>query len=123
DQILGALTGIALAPGDLLALLDGCVLPEPRVESGASYGKGWASLRLAGQGTIYLQRAGQGWQVRGAARQGWQVEYRAWLGDFPRVVRLTSTDVDLTAQVSQLETNVTLRPEAFDVKVPASATS
>ncbi|MGE0445748.1 MAG: hypothetical protein AB7P99_11015, partial [Vicinamibacterales bacterium] len=44
---------------------------------------------------------------------------------FPRQVRLRSTDpevnVDLTAAVNQLETNVDIPPEAFGVNVPQDA--
>jgi hypothetical protein len=76
---------------------------------------------------IYLQRQGAAWQLRAARRAGWQIEYSQWQGAFPKAVRLRSdaqsVDVDLTATVSQLESNVDLDQAAFAVDVPAGASN
>lgn len=125
DEILGALTGVALAPADLQAILSGCVVPSPTPIGGAQYGSKWRSVDLQGGATIYLQEQNGRWQVRAARRAGWQVEYPAWQGAFPRRVRLVSADapdVDVRADISQLETNVDLPPTAFEVDVPREAT-
>lgn len=125
EDILGALTGVALAPADLQAVLTGCVAAMPRVTGGRLHQNGWASIDLAGGAALYLQRQGAGWQPRAAQRPGWQIEYPAWQGRFPQVVRLRSVDpdvdVDLTATVSQIEANVDLDPAAFAVNVAADA--
>ena len=125
DEILGALTGVALPPADLQAILTGCVTAQPRATGGRIHGNGWASIDLEGGATIYLQRQGEAWQPRAARRAGWQIEYPTWQSGFPRTVRLRSdvqsVDVDLTATVSQLEANVDLDPAAFTVDAPASA--
>jgi len=128
EEILGALTGVALAPGDLMAILTGCVVPQPKAQGGRLHAGGWASIALDGGATVYLKRAGEAWQVRAARRTGWQIEYQDWAGDFPRAVRLRSDSgavagapVDLTATVSELEANVPLSPDAFTVIVPPTA--
>jgi hypothetical protein len=126
EDILGALTGVSLAPADLMAILSGCVTPMPRAVGGRLHANGWASIDLDGGAMVYLQRQGTVWQVRAARRAGWQIEYPAWQGMFPQVVRLRSDDprtiVDVSATVSQLETNVALEAAAFTVDVPAGAT-
>jgi outer membrane lipoprotein-sorting protein len=121
DDILGALTGVALAPADLQAILTGCVVPGARAASGWEQG-GWVVLELQPGGTLYLRRTRDGaLQLRAARRDSWQIEYADWQGDFPRTVRLVSAAqpaVDLTARLSQLETNVDLDGAAFTVDVP-----
>lgn len=127
EDILGALTGVALSPADLLAVLTGCVTAMPRPSAGRLHQNGWASVDLAGDATVFLERVPLGWQPRAARRPGWQIEYPAWQGAFPGTVRLRSLDpqvnVDLTAAVSQLEANVTVDPAAFKVDVPQEALS
>ena len=121
EEILGALTGVALAPADLQAILSGCVVPDATVVSGSELGD-WVVLELEGGATIYLRRDRGALQVRAARRDGWQIEYTAWQGAFPARVRLISTGeprVDMTAEISQLETNVDLDAAAFAVEVPA----
>jgi outer membrane biogenesis lipoprotein LolB len=124
EAILGALTGVSLSPADLQAILDGCVVPEPRATGGRRHADGSASIDLAGGATIYLRRA-ETWQVRAARRAGWQIEYPAWEGSFPGSVRLQSdsslVDVDVTATLTQIETNAGIRPDAFSIDVPPSA--
>jgi hypothetical protein len=126
EAILDALTGVALAPADLQAILTGCVVPAPKPLEGRLHGDTWASIPLQGGAVVYLQRAGGTWQVRAARRAGWDIEYDRWMGGFPRLVHIRSADspkvvVDLTADVNQLETNVKLDAAAFKVDVPADA--
>jgi hypothetical protein len=126
EAILGALTGVTLAPADLQAILTGCVVPGSKAVGGRLHGNGWASIDLEGGATMYLSRMGT-WQVRAARRGGWEVEYPAWQGMFPQIVRLQSlsqptvANVDMTATLSQIEVNVDVDPAAFTVDVPASA--
>lgn len=131
DQILGALTGVTLAPADLQAILTGCVEPAPRATGGRLHQNGWASVDLSGGSTLYLARQGAAWRVRGARRGDWEVEYAAWQGRFPQSLRLRSTPdlsrpqvvVDLVAAISQLEANVDIDAAAFTVTVPAGVTT
>ena len=122
-EILGALTGVALSPADLQAALTGCGVTMAQPVAGRRHQNGWASVDLEGGATMYLEPVAPGWQPRAVRRPGWHIEYPAWQGAFPETVRLRSlepsADVDLTASVSQLETNVTIDPAAFMVSVPA----
>ena len=124
DAILGALTGVTLAPADLQAILTGCVDPDAKPLGGRLHANGWASIDLDGGATMYLRRMGS-WQVRAARRSGWEVEYPAWQGSFPQQIRLRSVNepanVDMTATLTQIEVNVDVDPAAFAVDVPANA--
>lgn len=121
-DILDALTGVALSPADLQAVLTGCVVPAATPSAGRLHQNGWASIDVGDETTLYLEREGAGWRVRAGRRQGWHVEYPSWQGTFPSAVRLASLSgnvtVDLTATISQLETNVPLGEAAFAVNVP-----
>lgn len=126
EDILGALTGVALPPAALQALLTGCVEPDPQPSGGRIHQNGWASIDLQGGAVVYLQRRADAWQVRGGRRDGWEIEYLAWQGRFPQEVRLRTDSpavVDLDATISQLEANVDLPDNAFDVVVPQGATA
>lgn len=122
EDILGALTGVGLAPAELQAVLTGCVSATQGATGGRLHANGWASVELLEGGVLYLERTNGRWRTRAASRSGWQIEYPTWQGTFPQVVRLRSTDprvaVDMTATVSQVETNVTVDPAAFTVNVP-----
>jgi outer membrane biogenesis lipoprotein LolB len=125
EDILGALTGVALGPADLQAILTGCVVPAPQAMAARRHANGWASIDLAGGARLYLEPARGGWTLRAATRAGWQIEYPAWSANFPQSVRLQSSqpdvNVDLTAALSQIETNKDLEDAAFTVNVPPGA--
>lgn len=120
--LLGALTGVSIAPRDLLAVLTGCVAALPQPTGGRRHGGGWASIDLQGGARLYLREAGGRWAVRAARLDDWQIDYDAWTGAFPGVVRLQTTRgepaVDITAVVSQIMTNLEIDPGAFQVDVP-----
>jgi hypothetical protein len=124
EAILDALIGVNLAPADLQAILTGCVVQKPTATAGRLHADGWASIDLQGGAQLYLRRAGE-WQLRAARRDGWQLEYAPGQSMFPASVRLVSRQqsvpVDLTAALSQLESNVDLEESVFRVNVPASA--
>lgn len=124
EELLDALTGIMLAPADLQAILTGCVVAAPRAVGGRLHANGWASLDM-GSATLYLEPEGGAWRIRAARRGDWQIEYSRGQGPFPSSVRLRSAaqpdTVDVTAAISQLETNVDLDPAAFTVNVPPDA--
>jgi len=125
EDILGAITGVGLAPAALQAVLTGCVSATAGALSGRLHGNGWASVDLPEGGVLYLERVNARWRTRAASRSGWQIEYPAWQGTFPQIVRLRSADprvaVDLTATVSQVEVNVPVDPAAFTVDAPSDA--
>ena len=123
SEILAALTGVRLAPGDLLAMLTGCVEPAPRATSGRRHQNGWISIDLE-NARLYLEPAADNrqppWVLRVARSFDWQFEYTAWQGTFPQTVRLRADDgsVELTVTLSQIETNLPIDAAAFTVDVP-----
>jgi len=128
--ILEALTGVALEPVDLQAVLTGCVLPSPRAMAGRVHAGGMASIDIESTGqqgaprtaTLYLKRSGSQWQLRAARRDRWQIEYTYGTGSFPQQVSLMSTNpdvrVDIRAALSQVETNQDISPAAFTIVEP-----
>ncbi len=124
EAILGALTGVALAPDDLQAVLTGCVTANPRPVTGRVHRNDWVSIDLDDQSRVFLRRRRQTWEVRAARRNHWQIEYDGWTGSFPQRVRLRSTSdvpVDLTVTLGQLQTNAGIPSAAFEVTIPQGA--
>ena len=123
DAILGALTGVMLAPADLQAILTGCVTGAAPT-TGALHRGNWASIGFEDGATMYLTRAGQNWQLRAARRGPWQIEYEVGGGTLPAAVTLHAdmpVRVDLRAAIAQVETNVDLDASAFTLTVPREA--
>lgn len=127
--ILDALVGLDLGPADLLAILSGCVVPDPQPMGGRLFAGGWARLDVAGDAVVYLHRhEGERWRIRAGVRPRLRVEYDESSGQShaPLAVRVVVADggpdaTDLRLRLSGLETNVPLGPEVFRVKVPAGA--
>jgi hypothetical protein len=123
DAILGALTGVMLAPADLQAILTGCVTASPPT-AGLRHRGNWASIAFRDGSTMYLTRAGQAWQLRAARRGPWEIEYDTGSSTLPAAVSLHAdmpVHVDLRAAITQVETNVDLDADAFTVNVPREA--
>jgi outer membrane lipoprotein-sorting protein len=127
EAVLEALTGLALAPADLQAVLTGCVTGTSRAISATIHRDGWASIETDADATLYLRRGPDGWQLRAARRGAWLLEYPGWQGRFPARVEIRTGQgrvmVDLSATLAQIETNLDLDAAAFTVVVPESATS
>jgi outer membrane biogenesis lipoprotein LolB len=123
-ELLGALTGIDLAPADLMAILTGCVVPSPHPTGGRQHAGGWISIDLDGGAVLYAQRSGTRWHVRAARRGSWRIDYADWseASRFPGSVSLTSempVAVDVRATLREPEANVDLGDEVFVVNIPA----
>ena len=123
-DILGALSGVPLAPADLLAVLTGCVVPDPKPVAGRLHERGWASIDVGDMATVFLQQANGMWLVRAARRAPWEIQYDQWQGGLPRQVRLRSLEgqvpVDAILGVSQIEANVDVPATAFTLDVPSN---
>jgi len=123
-NVLEAVTGVNLAPADILAVLTGCVVPAPAPVAGRLHANGWASIDLDGGAVVFLARRDGEWRAVAARRDGWRVDYE-WSGLFPSVVRLRSQTaaplVDMTATLSDISSNLPIPPEAFALVVPATA--
>lgn len=131
-DILGALAGIELGSADLRALLSGCVLPEPRAQGGRDYPRGWLAIDLQDGGVAWLRQMDGRWRVAVAEHAGLIVEYLEYgavADGMPRALRVRSAtgtsaaEIDLRISLTQIELNVPLGPEAFDVTIPPGAAS
>ena len=135
EDILGALTGVALGPADLQAILTGCVVPEPQADRRAPTCQRMGVDR-SGRRRHALSRSpfadvADGRQVRQigsfarrAAQAGRSSIQRGAAAFRNRSVCSPikpAPMVDLTATLSQIETNKDLEGAAFTVNVPPGA--
>lgn len=136
EAILEAMTGVSLAPDELLAVFTGCVVPDPKPTGGRLHGNGWAAIEIESaspsgasrkMATLYLQRVGSAWRLRSARSDRWQIDYTMGTGMFPATVQLVSTGtglpVNVKASLSQVEPNTGVDPAAFVVNAPKDVTA
>ena len=128
-EVLEALTGLPIDPADLLTTLTGC---DTRSESAEvrHLGEHWRMLRDT-EGDVYFNResASAAWRLvarvrRDPGQREWRVEYRDFIGAFPTALRFADQDrdrLDLRIALSQIERNVTLGGEAFEIRLPPAA--
>jgi hypothetical protein len=124
EQIVEALTGVRIDPSSLRSALAGCGIELGTVAGARGYGDEWLAIENRAGDLLFLQTMEGAWRVRGARTAAFTLTYdevgpvrpaRLTLraaGDVPAEVRL---------RLSQVETNVELGPDAFDVQVPADA--
>jgi hypothetical protein len=129
DALLEAVAGVPLDASALRTVITGCAA-MPDVAAMQAIGDDWR-VATDGSDEIYLRREqAAGWRLTATAhpstslRAGWRAEYSNFQSGLPRTVRLVSTPAgrfDLQLELSQVELNVPLGPEVFQVQVPASA--
>ena len=122
EDMLGALTGVALAPADLQAILTGCVTSIPsRRQAGCTRTGGRPSISRVARACSCSGRTTPGSSAPPVARGGRSTTRRGRVAS-RRPSACSPTDqrsnVDLTATLSQVESNVDLDPAAFTVDVP-----
>jgi len=121
--IVEALTGVALGPDALRALVSGCLSADGEPRAGRAYGGGWVAADLPSGTTAYLRRADGRWRLEAGSLTDLLVEYRNFGPVGPGRVRVTSPHdrsgarVDLTLTIDQVDINVELPDEAFRVIV------
>ena len=127
-DILEALAGVRLDPSELRAILTGCVTASRDAAAGRGYENGWMAVDLAGSATVYLRRDQGQWRIVAGLLPALEVQYGQFLGGLPRTVQIESRGdtqggvaVSLTLALSDVATNVSLKPAAFTVDVPADA--
>jgi len=145
-DVFEAVSGVPLDAAQLRLLVTGCAM-APDASDTVSFGDSW---RVAPDGAdnVYFRRdpstlrhaqdraegnrgatgAGQArWRVAATTRRGetgWRAEYSMFENNLPHVVRIVSEPpgrFDLQLDLSQVELNVTLGPEAF--RLPPSGTA
>ena len=132
-DVLEALTGMRWHADDLLALLTGCLVSDPKVEATEArrFESGWVAMPLQGGAEAFMLRERLQWRIVGGRSQGgggdraatsWTVAYDGFTAGFPGRVRVSQAPAtDLTLRVSQIEANVAIDPAAFTLVVPADA--
>jgi len=121
EAIVEALTGVALTPPELRAVVAGCGLGAASPANGQMFGSDWASVDAAG-GITYLRRVDSRWRVGAAVRGALTVLYADFADGLAATVHLRAGAVaDITLRVSQLEINTPIDVKAFDVQVPGDA--
>jgi hypothetical protein len=127
SAIIEALTGIALDPDQLRAVVSGCGLGPADPAEGRSYETGWAAAEAA-DATIFIRQLEGRWRVAATRKGPLTIEYSAFLAGRPSAVRLHTTEAagvapaDLTLRISQVETNTPLEAAVFTADVPRDAT-
>jgi len=128
-EVLEALTGVALTPSELLRTLTGCYVPD-RLGSPLAYGDLWRSVAGGGGAKIYMHRetVSSPWRVVSVFHPGeglqpiWRADYDQFANGLPTVLRLVSLPpgrFNLELTLSQVDTNIELKPAVFRVEVPS----
>lgn len=125
DQVVEALTGVRIDPGTLRAALAGCGIGIEGAVAARSYGDRWLAVETGSGQTVFLEHVQDAWRVRGARTEMFSITYDE-LGP-ARPTRLTirasgEAPAEIRLRLSQVEIDVPLGAEAFQVDVPADAT-
>jgi len=127
SAIIEALTGIALDPDQLRAVVSGCGLTATDPVAGRTYASGWASVDT-GDTTIFLRQIEGRWRVAAVRKGPLTIEYRDFASGRPSTVHLQAAPApgtvpaDLTLRLSQIEINTPLEDAVFAVDPPRDAT-
>ncbi len=121
SELLYALAGLQLAPDDLRAVLTGCVVPEPRSIGGRAYGDEWVAVDLDDDATVFLRYVDGEMAIVAGTRGPLTLEYAGHVRGLPTRVRVQADraagGTDLTAELSQVSTNIELRAGVFVARV------
>ena len=126
EEILEALAGVRVRPGDLLAFLGGCPGAAPVPARARRFGDEWLAADLEDGATAYLRHDGR-WRPAAVVRRDVRVVFDEWTATGPGRVTLQSPDAegpaafDLSLRISQVERNAALPAAAFTVNVPEEA--
>jgi hypothetical protein len=136
EDVLDAVTGVPIDAAALRSLVSGCTRSASRdahaLENVQALGDEWRVAADEGD-SVYFQRATPPGQWRlvaavhppGASGTGWRAEYSTFDDKLPRKVHLVSQPpgrFDLELDLSQVELNATLGPEAFRLQQTGGAT-
>ena len=120
--LVEALTGVALGPDELRAAVAGCGVAVDQISSGQSYPGDWVTVE-GSQGRSWLRRVAGAWRLVANVRDALEIRYDEFASGHPSVVRFRTTPAqgaatDLTLRLSQVDINVPLGAEVFEVDVP-----
>ena len=124
SDLLYFLSGLSLEPDDVHALLTGCVIQNGVSLSARAYGDDWVAIDLSGGATVYSRRSGITPVISIGTLGNLVVEYSEHVRGLPRKLRIQTVDAssptDLTIELSQVNVNIEINPEAFEASVPAT---
>jgi hypothetical protein len=125
-DVLEAIAGVRLAPEGLRAALTGCTRLAD-VRTARQPNDTWRVI--PGEIEVYLhrERVSEPWRLVAVVHHDpggpeWRAEYRDFLNNLPRTIRLASSRAgrfDLRIALSQVEVNVPLEAATFRLQVPA----
>ena len=121
DRIVEALAGVPLDPASLRTIVTGCGFGgAPSGDEGQKYSNGWVGARTS-DGVVFLRPSTGAWRIAAATRGHLAVFYTADSAGQPASIRIRAEDAgrvaaDLTLRLSDIDTNTTLDPRAFDVR-------
>lgn len=123
--IVEALAGVPLGADDLRRALAGCGFDTGVPADAHSYPGNWVVVGPE-PARRWLRRVDGAWRLVASERGPLEVRYDDFVSGRPQTVRLRSRTTagaatDLTLRLSQVELNVPLGDEAFEVEVPADA--
>ena len=126
SAIIEALTGVAVNPDQLRALVSGCALGPVQPTAGRSFSNGWAAVD-AGDTTVFLRQLEGRWRVAAARRGSLTIDYADFSSGRPSTLHLQTAGAgvapaDLTLRISQVEINTPLDNSVFYADVPRDAT-
>ena len=122
-DMLESLVGVSWSPAALRSVLTGCLVADRRPMTARAIGD-WIVVDLAGGAVAYLERIDGAYRLTAGSRDGLAIYYDQFLGGLPREVRVISQtgadadsepQTDLTASLSQVNTNVALPASAFNI--------
>jgi hypothetical protein len=121
SAVLERLTGLSLGADDLRLIVSGCLVETANASDGRQWPGGWRAVTLGPERVAFLRDV-QGRPTLVAADYGpWHVDYSQHMSGFPRLVRIRSGEIDITARVEQLEVNTQINPRAWSVEIPSDA--
>ena len=122
SDLLYFLSGLSLEPDDVHALLTGCVVQDGVSLSARTYGDDWIAIELSGGATVYSRRSSLPPVISMGTVGDLVVEYSEHVRGLPRKLRIqtiaATPSTDLTIELTQVNVNTAINPEAFEVLVP-----
>jgi hypothetical protein len=125
-EILEAIAGVPLDAAELRAAMTGCT-GGTTVNAADAHAIGDEWRVVPGERQLYIRRSrpADPWRLVAVVRSGapgWRADYREFVDDLPRSIRLTSLEArrfDLRLELSQVEINVPLEASTFRIAIPA----
>jgi hypothetical protein len=123
-DVVEALAGVRIGADDLRRALAGCGFDTGVPATSQSYPGDWVVIGPP-NGRRWLRRVAGAWRLVASERDHLEIRYDDFVLGRPQAVRLRSgeagVETDITLRLSQVETNVELGPEVFEVAIPDDA--